>query len=156
MGSNGILHIKIPDPTNKSEMVKVSDPDEMQQVMSDNFKAKFLEVYDTPLAQTPFLELLGYDGLTEVAEQIILGTYVPPPVIHPDIVQLLEHLKMPPEVLQGEPVDTETTSNAFVSFWRSGREKIQSSMSTMHNGHYIASTISPFLTLVLTELASLP
>ena len=155
-GLSGILHFEIKDPDNKNEFKKISDPEEMERIMSENFKSKFYEVYDTPLARAPFIEILGLDGLTEQAEAILTGTCVLPPVIHPDIIEFIEHLKMPPEILQDEPVQTETTPSAFVSFWKKGREKIVSSMSKLHNGHYIASTLSPYLTMILAELASIP
>ena len=113
-------------------------------------------MYDTPIAQAPFTDILGLDGLTEEAELILKGEYVLPPVIHPDIVEFFEHVKMDPRILADEPVETNTTSSSFTSFWKKCREKISSSISKLHNGHYIASTISPYLTAILAKLATIP
>ena len=58
----------------------------MQKIISEKFKAKFYEVYDTPIAREPFTTILGLDGLTENSEHILTGTYIFPPIIHLDII----------------------------------------------------------------------
>ena len=58
----------------------------MQQIMSENFKGKFTEACDTPIANVLFTSIIGIGGLTHDAERILQGKYVFPPVIHPDIV----------------------------------------------------------------------
>ena len=90
----------------------------MQRIMSKNFKSKFTEVYNTPIAPAPFTDILGLDRLTEEAELILKGKYVLPPVIHPDIVEFFEHVKMDPRILADKPVETNTTSSSFTSFWK--------------------------------------
>ena len=155
-GQSSIYHIEMPDPNNKQEIIKISDPTKMQKVMSTNFKSKFTEVYDTPVTRSPFPDIIGLDGLTKNAEKILKGTYVFPPVIHPDIIEFFDALKMPDEILSAPPVQTSTTPDTFTSFWKQGQEKIASSMSKLRNGHYIASTISPYLTTIIAELSSIP
>ena len=54
--------------------------------MMENFKEKYLEVYDTNTTMEPLLSILGTDGLTEAAEEILKGTFKFPPVVHPDII----------------------------------------------------------------------
>ena len=63
---------------------------------------------------------------------------------------------MPKEIMNNNPVCMETDPTEYVSFWKRGREKIQSFFSKLHNGHYIASTLSPFLTSIVAELATFP
>ena len=59
--------------------------------MMDNFKSKFLEVYDTPIPHAPFNYILGQTGLGPEIEKILDGTYVFPPVINSDIIEFFEH-----------------------------------------------------------------
>ena len=87
--------------------------------MSKNFKSQFYEVYNTPIAQTPFIDILGLDRLTEDTEKVLTRLYVFPPAIH--LVK-----------------------------------KNVSSLSKLYNGHYIASTLFPYLTAILAVLTSLP
>ena len=142
-GNSGILHIEIPNPSNNKEIIKIMDPEKMQQIMSENVKGKFTEAYDTPIANVLFTSIIGIDGLTHDAERILQGNYVFPPVIHLDIVEFFEHIKAADEIMHNKPVQTTTTPINFTSFWKKGRENISFSMSRMHNGHYIAATISP-------------
>ena len=58
------MHIEVPDPNNTSTVKKIVDQEEMEQHMIENFKSKFLEVYDTPIPHAPFTYLLGQIGLT--------------------------------------------------------------------------------------------
>ena len=155
-GASAILHIEIPKKGNPEVMRRVTDRNQMERVMRKNFKAKFTEVYDTPIPHQPFTRIIGQDGLTKEAEEILRGNYMFPPVIHPDIVEFFHHIKMTDEILRNEFVRTDTTPEEYVNFWKQGREKISSSMSGMHNGHYIAASTSPILCSILSELASLP
>ena len=86
-GTSNILHIEIPDPYNANLTQKISEQSEMETIMHMNFKSKFMEVYDTPIVHNPFTNILGYNGLTSAASEILNGSYKFPPVIHPDIVE---------------------------------------------------------------------
>ena len=54
--------------------------------MMEVFKSKFMEVYDTPMVHEPFCTLLGQDGLTKGADDILEGKLILLPCIYPDIV----------------------------------------------------------------------
>ena len=104
----------------------------------------------------PLQSWLGTDGLTKTAEEILQGTFVFPPVIHPDIIEFFSHMKISYDVMNAPEVNTTTYMEDFCSFWKAGREKIVSSMSKIHNGHYIAATTSIFLATITTTLCSIP
>ena len=70
-----------------NEIQKITDPDKMQKIMTEKIKRKFTEVYDTPTMRMPFLEILGFDGLTKNAKSILRDNFVLPPVIHLDIIE---------------------------------------------------------------------
>ena len=86
MGISKIIHIEIQSEANPNEIEKITDRNKMEQIMMKNFKQIFLEVYDTSTTMEPLRSWLGTDGLTKTAEEILQGTFVLPPVIHPDII----------------------------------------------------------------------
>ena len=47
------------------------------------FKAKYMEVYDTPMVHELFVSLFGMDGLSETTNKILTGEHILPPCIHP-------------------------------------------------------------------------
>ena len=123
-GASAILHIEIPQKKDPSIMKCITDCTKMEQAMEKNFKSKFTEVYNTPLPHQPFIGIIGQDGLTKEAEEILRGDYVFPPVIHPDIINFFEHLKMTDAILRNEFVRTDTTPKDYTNLWKQGREKI--------------------------------
>ena len=89
-------------------MKHITDRKEMETVMKRNFKSKFTKAYDTPIPHQPLIDIIGQDCLTKEAEEILHGNYVIPPVIHPDIIEFLHHLKMTDMMLKGDFVRTDT------------------------------------------------
>ena len=73
------------------------------------------------------------------ADDILRGKNILPPCIHPDIVEVFECLKMDDSIRQAKPVEISTTFDTYKKFWKKKRENISSSMSGIHNGHYIAA-----------------
>ena len=77
-------------------------------------------------------------------------------MIHPEIIEFFDHMKILKDVMEAPPVKTTTFLEDFCNFWKAGREKISSSMSTIHNGHYIAATTSVLIATVTATLCSTP
>ena len=46
-GMSKIMYIKLESDKNPNEVIKITDRKEMEKTMIENFKQKFLEVYDT-------------------------------------------------------------------------------------------------------------
>ena len=49
-----------------------------------------------------------------------------------------------------------TLPNNVNSFWRQGHKRIFLSMSLIHNGHYIVTTFSAYLSTITAHLGSIP
>ena len=77
-------------------------------------------------------------------------------MIHPDIIELFAYLEMHDEIKETPAVEVQSTPYNYNNFWCQGREKIASSMSLIHNGHYIAATFSAFLCTITAHLSSIP
>ena len=124
--------------------------------MMNVLKSKYVVVYDTPMVHEPFVSLLGIDGLSETADKILTGEYILPLCIHPDIVEVIEFIKMDDAVLREAPVQIHTDFYLFKCFWKNKREKIASSMSKIHNVHYIAAAANKYVGLVTSLLSIIP
>ena len=117
-GQSNILHIEVPSDDGSNQVKKITNRDEMESVMMNNFKDNFLEVYDTLIPHQPFNCILGQIGLGPAVEKNLDGTYAFPPVIHPDIIEFFEHCKMTKESKDLDNIKVNTTPSTFCSFWR--------------------------------------
>ena len=100
--------------------------------MGNNFKKKFIEVYNTPIPYELFTSIIGHNGLTEVAKEILEGKYVFPLVIHLNIIDVFDHIRMTDKILREEFIHANTKIMDFATFLETRSQK--SSMSGMHNG----------------------
>jgi hypothetical protein len=60
-------------------ILEVIYEDEVEQYTMDMCKACFQLTENTPPMMEPLQSALGFMGTTEAAQQILTGTYVPPP-----------------------------------------------------------------------------
>ena len=105
----------MPSNNGDNKVQKIVDRKEMEANMMENFQEKFLEVYDTPIAHVPFINILGKIGLHKNVERFLDGTFTFPPVIHPDILEFSNHCKMDDNIRTQPPLPTN-----MCSFWRPG------------------------------------
>jgi len=52
-----------------------TDPDEIQQALMQEYEQKYRLVYSTPFLQYLLRDEIGDQGLTNAAEEVLLGTY---------------------------------------------------------------------------------
>ena len=97
-GSSNILHIKIQDPQSPSKVKENHNQLEIKNEMKNNFKQKYIEVYDTPMPHEPFLSWFGHNGLTLQSIEVLNGDFVFPPMIHPNIIKFFQFLRMDEEI----------------------------------------------------------
>ena len=67
-------------------------------------KQKYTEIYDTLPLIEPLKSILGPYGLTQNCDLILQVTYKPPPVLHPDIIEFIDHLKMDDCISDNPPI----------------------------------------------------
>jgi len=88
--------------------------------------------------QEPLLSELGMLGATEAADRNLAGTYVCPPDIDEHTRHFIQALKAlsPP----GTPkIDVTFLREDFQDFWKKCNERLSSSISGLHYGHYKAA-----------------
>ena len=107
--------------------------------MSENHQ-RFLLAKSSPLSSGRLYEDLGYIAGTEAAQKILGGTYVPPPGTDEHTVNLLfEIAEVAKHIRQGSVI-LEIKVDDFIYYQKKVKEKMLSSLSGRHFGHYRAAT----------------
>ena len=88
---------------------------------------------------------MGFVGDTEVARAILEGTYVYPPDPDPATKLLLEEAAMTYAKMPAEEIATYVTVEDFQYYWQRSNERVSSSYSGLHFGHYKAVSFDPAL-----------
>ena len=52
-------------------MKEIHDQTEIEETMKENFKGKYVEVYDTSIPHKPFVSWFGHDGITDLATTVL-------------------------------------------------------------------------------------
>jgi hypothetical protein len=85
---------------------------------------------------------LGHLGDTACAQDILNGTYIFPPDTNEWTIKILQeahHLWM---LLNNKPISTSISIAGLKGYWGQVNEKISSSYSRLHFGHYKAASFS--------------
>jgi hypothetical protein len=104
--------------------------------------ARFSQSSNTPFLQEPLLSDFGLLGRPTTIEQVLKGTYEPPPTADPYAQLLLQFLHRPPGV---PTFDMVVTMDDFVHGWRRAKERTSAGPSKLHFGHFKAIAQHPDL-----------
>jgi hypothetical protein len=144
--SNGAVNwIKMEGENDNDEATQITDQPTMEQRIMENNSRWFRLTESTPPMQEPLISQLGYLGNTETASQILNGTYVCPPELETETQLFISALQVTSPTMMASKVSTSVTKEDFKSYWKHARERTSSSLSTIHFGHYKASTDSDYL-----------
>lgn len=88
---------------------------------------------------------IGFIGDTKSAQQILDGTYVFPLGIDPATQFLLEEAGFTYRKMLNKEVATYVTTEDFQDYWQTANERISSSFSGLHFGHYKAASFDRVL-----------
>ncbi len=98
---------------------------------------RFTQANTTPCFQTPIWEIFGELGVNRKAfDQVLAGTFEPPPTCDQFTKKVLAHLKRPETVRPTK----EPQLAEYIYGWKKAREETSSSYSNVHFGHYIAGS----------------
>lgn len=104
----------------------------------------------------PLLSDLGYLAETGAVEQILDSTYICPPGTDEDRRDFLWILKHPLNIEANDKIDTSFTTADFQAYWKKLKERMSSSLSTLHFSHNKAVIKNDTLSemhLVFTNIA---
>jgi hypothetical protein len=123
-----------------------STKDQMEEVVADMLTDRFQDAHRCPIGEGQLLEDLGYLADTPAAQDIMNGTYKFPENMCKYTRLLLEEASHIFKECAGETIKTHVSSEDFRSWWSTANEKIQSSKSGAHFGHYKAAAYDKYLT----------
>jgi hypothetical protein len=136
--------------------MEVTSQDDVEQLTMQMCEARFRLTKNTPPMMEPLRSALGFMGTTVAAQQILAGTYVPPPEVDEHTRDFLSELQATAPLDPANRISCEITRQDFQCHWRQSRERTSSSVSGLHYGHYKAAAHSNFLSKIhalMTELA---
>lgn len=123
----GLSHILV---TNSDGSLKqIDDAEEMNQALFERNRKHFAQAEGTPCTKPPLSEMLGYDGLTPIAHQILKGTV--PSVESMSVQLLLNELNDQPPTISSN-YDFEDMISGFANW----KEQTTTSPSGKHLGIY--------------------
>jgi hypothetical protein len=122
------------------------------EVIQDRFSG----AEDAPISNCSITADLGPFGYSELGQQIVDGTFTPPPdLANTATATLLETIAEIGREHRDDDVNITVTGKEFSRVWGNAKERVSSSMSKKHFGHYIAAAASTILSLCFAMQISL-
>ena len=116
-------------------------------VVYERLRKRFRIAMHAPILQDEQLfKDFGYLGDTEATRQVLEGTYQYPPEMDDHTRLLLEEAHLIYQRMSDEEIHAFIASEDFRFFWQHANEKIQSSESGCHFGHYKAASFDEDIT----------
>lgn len=136
--SSGTDWVTVLDENGRSR--EITEKEDIERILMATHKSKFAQANDTPFNQQPLKDIIGPRGLTLESDEILRGTFVPPPGIHQGALDFISAVKMHPDVLQGGPISTDVSAEQHCDYCKRAQEQTQSSISGMRFGFYKATS----------------
>ena len=103
---------------------------------------RFYLAEQAPICREPLRDDFGYLADTEVARQVLAGTYDYPPQFDAATREILQECAAIRLQVGSRLVDTTLSTGTWKERWPKAREETSSSISGRHFGHYIAGSKS--------------
>ena len=137
------------------EYATVLDSDSIEQELLSYNRKWFRQAKDTPFGHGELYDLVGYDGLTEEATNIVAGdcmAYMGLPMSR-ELQVFLEECKRPDNIAN---IPTTITLKEFKSTVAKWKESTSTSPSGKHLGHYRTSLLDDEIASLHTDMLNLP
>jgi hypothetical protein len=122
--------------------------------MQEN-KKKFQQTSETPCMQEPLRSLLGAVGDTQSCQEIMEGTFVPPPQTPAYTIELFNQLQYTNNNVSAPPSASIGTS-AFQEGWKKMKEATSAGISGLHFGHLKTCAMNQFSSQFEASLSHIP
>ena len=116
----------------------VTSKREIEQACINENLARFTQSHGTPLTVEPMRSALGLLADTEIAQDILNGTWEPPDEVDVYTKLLLKEMKVPDALREAPPMDYQVSVGDHTRGWNKQKERISSAPSGLHFGHYKA------------------
>ena len=123
---NTMRCVNAPPSTGEGPRTDCYDRKSIKKACMEEGTRRFSQTASTPLMHSDFVTQVGYHAELPGADQILEGTFVPPPDMDPYAVQFLEQLKMQEQV-QGETILKAITTKEYKESWKHMKPNTSSS-----------------------------
>jgi hypothetical protein len=106
----------------------------------EHLSIHFCIAYSAPCYSNQLLDKIGHFGNTQRAQNILDGTYTFLPDTNVWTMKILREAHYTYKLLSKESINTMVSVVDFQNYWQSANEKISSSFSCLHFGHYKAAS----------------
>jgi hypothetical protein len=134
--SNAVTRV---ERVENGEVVEYTEKDDIERVVREETQERFSAAESSPFCQGLLGDELGYVSDTRAAQQILDGSYEPPPGTSDSVVLLLDEISRIGQMIKRGAVRLTITASEFKDYWRVVNEGTSSSFSTIHFGHYKAA-----------------
>ena len=139
------------------QIYETSTQYETESSIFEEIETRFQLACEAPISRTKLIDQLGYLGDSEIAAQIVGGTYEIPAEVDDATALILEEIgRIGVDLSNGDTTIT-ITPEEFQYFWKRVKEGTASSYSGIHYGHYKAAAhsekISSFLSKKITLIS---
>ena len=139
------------------EVVEYTEQEDIERVVREMTQERFTLADSSPLCNGMWGEQLGFLADTDVAREILAGTFVPPSDTPDSLLLVLEEIaRIAREIGEGA-VRLTLTAEEFKRCWQPVDERTSSSKSKLHMGHYKAAAridrLATFFARKLTFIA---
>ncbi len=138
-------------------VIEATDQDEAEQMIFEENEYRFQLATEAPISSTMLIEQLGYLADSDIAKQIIEGSFDIPDEVDDSTALILEEIGRIGVRLSNGEIDIEISPEEFRYFWRRVKENTASSISGIHFGHYKAAarsdSLSNFMSKQITLIA---
>jgi len=135
--------------------VEVNTEDGIFTHVSEHLSERFRLAFSAPCYRGGLFDDVGFIGDTAAARAILEGTYVYPPDTDPATRLLLEEAAIIYATMPREEIATYVTVEDFQYYWQRANERISSSYSGLHMGHYKAASFDPHLSALHAQKLTL-
>ena len=117
----------------------------VEKATMDSNRGRYSKCLETPPMQPPFVQDFGYVGDTPAADQVLNGSYVPPPEMNERLQELLKFARRPDNVPENPPCQQFITTEDHQQAWKKAKEKTSAGMSGITFAMFKAAALHPLL-----------
>ena len=134
--------------------MEIITKDGIEKACLEENEQKYCQTQQTPCMTNPLCQLLGLYGNSEFCENILNGTFHPPPHMNVYTTEFLQQLQQHPHVTSN--ISTTISPEDYSAGWEKMKEYTSSGGSGLHFGHMKACASSSFLTEFESSIAQIP
>ena len=138
------------------DTIELNRQEDMIPVLAESNKSRQQQCENTPFMTAPLLQDFGYLPPEELANQVMEGTYDPPPGTCPYAVEFLATLKRHVNITSRDSVNLIVTPKEHKEGWRKMKQRTASAYGNLGFNHYITNTYDEKLNEMDTFLRNTP